>query len=80
MTTRWVALLSPRVICVVFVFLAAECWSGDGSLFTYHNDGPSKQCLNSMYKPCDDKCEEETCFGIDRTLYVYQIAERREFV
>ena len=59
-----------------FLFLAAECWSGDDAWLTYNKDGPSKKCLNAMFTPCDENCEEEACFGNDDAVFVYGIGQR----
>lgn len=59
-----------------FLFLAAECWSGDDAWLTYNKDGPSKKCLNVMFTPCDENCEEEACFGNDDAVFVYGIGQR----
>ena len=61
---------------VCFFFLAAECWSGDDAWLTYNKDGPSKKCLNAMFTPCDENCEEEACFGNDDAVFVYGIGQR----
>ena len=61
---------------VCFFFLVAECWSGDDAWLTYNKDGPSKKCLNAMFTPCDENCEEEACFGNDDAVFVYGIGQR----
>ncbi|XP_029196438.2 uncharacterized protein LOC114961764 isoform X3 [Acropora millepora] len=53
----------------------AECWSGDDAWLTYNKDGPSKKCLNAMFTPCDENCEEEACFGNDDAVFVYGIGQ-----
>ena len=54
----------------------AECYSGDGGLETYSRDGPTRQCFNSKYQPCDSTCEEEPCTGTKNTMFVYQLGKR----
>lgn len=51
-----------------------ECWSGPGANFA--RDGPSKNCIGSNFKPCNEKDPESACVGRQFTNFVYKLVDQ----
>ncbi|KXJ26105.1 hypothetical protein AC249_AIPGENE15800 [Exaiptasia diaphana] len=52
-----------------------ECWSGKNAEATFSDDGPSKECVDGGFKPCDQR-PNVPCAGEGRTNFVYIATEK----